>query len=392
MVSGEVLGPIRNAEEFAKLASCDLRPFFSFSPSRKLVETVRGKGYTHIRRFVAIPSCRQMRWLVPVGNTNGPVAGTQLYAPYNWAARSLKRILIRMIKMRWEGWPASRVLVASRELLPLEVLVSTVTGESHPVLALSIGRQASVRKLTVQVMRSNGGLLGYIKLPLTDAARERVKNEATVLERLWAFPELRDHIPQVLYAGNWNDSYVLFESGLAGERGPTRFDGIHERFLAKLQNVHSGEMDAGQLISKVARKWQTAARELDATWRSLGREVLQLASLGLHGTTLRCGIMHGDFAPWNTRVQNNELLLFDWESADWQAPLLWDVFHFHLQTASSLGTTAKFRWPVVTEGSISSMLYILSSVCQFLQENNHTAITLRQQLLVDQLTKQKAPL
>jgi hypothetical protein len=387
LLSGRVVGPIRTKDELSKLGSVGSPPLFSLSPSRKLTKSVRDKGYTHIRRFVAIPSHSTARWLLPIGCASGAIAGTQIYRPYKWAPRMIKSLLIAMMKMGWDGWLGSQVLVASRGLLPLEALVCAVTGEHRPLLALSLGRQAAVRKLTVQVMRSSGDILGYMKLPLTDAATERVRNEAIVLERLWKFPALRPHIPRLLYAGNWNETYVLFQSALEGERGPVSFNGMHEKFLETLRSVHWVEIPGKTLIAQLAAKWQKAVPHLGAAWEDLGQEVLRLSTRNLEGKVLRCSVMHGDFAPWNTRVVQNKLLSFDWESADWEAPVSWDIFHFHLQTASSLRKSDRFLRPPRSEpyDEISFMLYVLSSVCQFLGEDNHTAISLRQRLLTDQL-------
>lgn len=52
----------------------------------------------------------------------------------------------------------------------------------------------------------------------------------------------------------------------------------------------------------------------------------------LAGTHLPCTPSHGDFTPWNTRVQNDQLMAFDWEFYGESTPALFDLFHFELQT------------------------------------------------------------
>lgn len=42
---------------------------------------------------------------------------------------------------------------------------------------------------------------------------------------------------------------------------------------------------------------------------------------------------HGDFTPWNMRLNGESLLLFDWEMYREQMPALFDLFHFSYQTA-----------------------------------------------------------
>jgi hypothetical protein len=270
--------------------------------------------------------------------------------------------------------------------LPLEVLIRDITGEERPIFALSFGRQPIFRKLTIQVMSPTGKILGYMKLPLTDAAGERVRNEATVLQQLWNFPVLRPRIPRVLYAGDWNQSYLLFQSPLEGEAGPLCFDGIHQQFLQTLWAVRLVEKPGQRLIGEIAAKWERAVPFLDGKWRELGQEALRRSTCDFSDKTLRFGVMHGDFAPWNTRVWQSELLLFDWESADLEAPTSWDMFHFQVQTAASF-RKASCSIEVHPSDEASFMLYLLSSVCQYLEEGNHEAIGYRQKLLLRQLHK-----
>jgi hypothetical protein len=371
--------------EFPDLTSLGLPTVFSRSRSRSLTNRLRQKDYTHFRNFAALPSYRAPRWLLPIEASSGMLAATQIYLPHKRAARILKSLVIGIIKTGWQGWMRSRVLIASKGPLPLEVLVRDLTGEEQPIFALSFGRQAVFRKLTVQVTSPRGVILGYLKLPLTDAACQRVRNEARMLEQLSPFTVLRERVPRLLYAGNWNGSYMLFQSPLEGEAGPVNFDGIHEQFLRTLQNVHRVERPGQSLVDEVAGRWEKAAPLLGAKWSELGREVLRRATRYLSEKSLQFGIMHGDFAPWNTRVQKRELRLFDWESADWEAPTAWDRFHFHVQATSSFGKNSGHRIGVQSSGSF--MLYLLSSVCEFLKEGNHKAISYRRRLLIQQLQR-----
>jgi hypothetical protein len=381
-----------------ELARFGSPPVFSFSPSSTLVKHLRRAGYDRIRYFIALPSYDMPRWLLPVEDAFGMLAGTDLYLPHRWAPRVLKSAVISMAKLGCVGWLRSRVLLASKGPLRLEVLVHAVTGEPHPIFALSFGRQAAVRKLTVQVMRPpsaddiNRGqrqtehdILGYIKLPLTELANERVRHEAATLERLWNFPTIRKHIPRLLYAGNWDDTYVLFQSPLEGHIGPISLAGMHNEFLHALWSVQRVEKPGKRLIQKVAAKWEKAAPLLGGGWSELGRDVLGRATRAIGDKLLLFSVMHGDFAPWNSRVRQNELLLFDWESADWDAPTTWDISHFEVQTASSLKKNGGHQTFCVESGGTCFMLYLLSSVCQFLEEGNHTAISYRQKLLTRQL-------
>ena len=360
---------------------------YAFAPHTKnrAMDTLHAKGYTELRSFIAFPSISHPRWLLPTtGDRRGITAGMQIYHPHKWAPRVLKRILAQLMRMKWAERIYPLVGVATEGVLPLEKLIKEITGESSPLFALSIGRQAAVCKLTVQVMRRTGEILGYIKLPITEAATYRVRNEAKTIERLERSSALRPYIPRLLYAGNWENSYVLFQSQLEGKSGPADFGGMHERFLNFLWSENSIKVPGDAVVDATASKWKKAVKGLSSEWQSIGREALHRASAGMTRTMLRCGLVHGDFAPWNTRVSDNHLLLFDWESSNWQSPVLWDVFHFHVQSFALLSRSneiATLKQTFSTDPSL--MLYILDSVVQLLEEKNVGAIALRKRLLLE---------
>lgn len=385
LLLGPTLGPIQAGDALPDLDSVDSPALFSFSFSRELTQRLKSKGYTHFRYFAVLPSLHFPRWLLPVAETSGTLKGTEIYLPHRWAPKCLKRLLTGMMKTGWKGSPRSRILIASKGRLPVETLVGAVTEEHYPLFALSLGRRAAVRKLTVQVMRPNGEILGYIKLPLTTVATERVRNEALVLEQLWKFEALRPHIPRLLHAGTWADGYMLFQAYLPGELGPTKRTTAHEKFLQTLWSVKRFERSGESVIDEIGANWNKAVVRLGRQWRELGQQVLQRAAQDLDGLMIQCGISHGDFAPWNTRIHQGRLMMFDWESACWAAPTSWDMFHFDLQTTVSLYKLTGRRFPDDHKNRALYLLYLLSSVIQFVQEDNWAAVNHRRKLLAQGL-------
>jgi hypothetical protein len=366
------------------------RPVFSLHPSHALINDLKRKGYNYIRHFIVLPSHNMPRWLLPIDSRCGMLASTRIYRPHKWVPRIFKELLVRMIKLGWDGCLLSKILVATKGPSPLENSVRGVIGEDHPLFALSLGTRAAVRKLTVQVMDRHGNIIGYAKLPLTRLADERVRHEAATLQRLCKFTSLRPHIPQLLYAGNCNDTYILLQSPLEGERGPASLSRIHQDFLEILWNVHRLTKPAQCLIDEVAARWEQAAPSLGTKWSELAQEVLRYSTNALGAKMISLGAMHGDFAPWNTRVKQGNLLLFDWESANWEAPNSWDTFHFRVQSATSFKQNERrFTPELASPDDILFMLYILNSVRQFLEEGNLDAISERQLLLTRQLYKSR---
>jgi hypothetical protein len=316
--------------------------------------------------------------------------GFHIYTPYAWAAQKVKATAVRLIKAGWNGWGCSRVLIASIERLPLEKLVAEVTGEREPTFAMSLGVGGNVRKLTVQVMRPNGEILGYVKLPLTEAAAERVRHEAAILERLRHFAPLLPHIPKVLYASEWVDRYILFQSPGPSCPGPVEFGALHESFLRTLWSAYQVQKPGFELVEEVAARWRKRDILLDADLRELGERALEKAHRELDVVTIPCGIMHGDFVPWNTRLDNGRLFAFDWEFATWDVPHLWDALHFHVQLADLLKreTGKRFLLDRSRNNKGCFVLYMLNSISAYLEEGgiDHPGIVYRKRMLLRELS------
>lgn len=348
-------------------------------------------GYRRNQQFVALPSSNEPRWLLPLGDASRLRGGFEIYTPYAPFARLVKSFTIGLMCAGWKGWRSDRILVTSKDPLPLERLVAAVTGEKRPVFALSLGTTSLFRKLTVQVMRPSGEILGYIKLPLNEPASQRIRHEAAMLESLWAHPVLRPHLPRVLHAGVWEDGYLLFQSPGPGAAGDVDFGPAHDEFLRNLWNVRRTDQPGSALVAKTADRWMTASPLLDASWRDMGGEALRRAAVKLDGTSVPCGILHGDFAPWNTRAGRGSLFVYDWESAEWDAPVGWDIFHFHVQVASLLNRRSRNRLTTPDEARDrgSLWLYLLNSACVSVAEGSQgsKAMEYRRQLLARELAR-----
>ncbi|MGB2889493.1 MAG: phosphotransferase [Candidatus Acidiferrales bacterium] len=353
----------------------------SWNQAPEMTKRLINEGYAHLRRFALLPSRKQVRWLLPLTEGRSSVDGFNLYKPFSPAARLMKAVVVRIRATGWEGWARHGLLVASRKPLPIENLVRDVTGDENFTFALSLGTAGAFQKLTVQMTRSDGVILGYLKMPLTGRAGERLQHEAAFLRKLSGFSKLRPHLPQLLFAGPWDGSHVVFESALEGETGPVRFTKLYEEFLKTLHSCRPAASPGRRLIEETARSWERVVLHLGTKWQDLGREVLRIATRELETSMISCGIQHGDFTPWNSRVHRGCLFVFDWESAAWEAPILWDQFHFLAQTECLL--RANHESP--NQGGIRDrnralyLLYLLKSTAQAVEEEaNQLTIDFRE--------------
>ena len=343
----------------------------AINPSDRDAGELFRAGYTQQKRFALLPSRFNLRWLLPQVAKRRGIDGLQIYMPHGHVGRLVKALIVQARATGWQGWVRDTAMIASTKPLPIEKLLCEVTGEKQIFLSLSPGTPGAYQKLTVQAMRHDGSILGYLKLPMTMAADARLRNEAAVVEELFTYPELRAHIPRLLFAGSLQGRYAVLQSPLEGKEGPRKYDPLHELFLERLHRCRFELRSGSHLVDETAAKWNGQATKLDFDWQALGREALRIAAQELEGSEVPCGIAHGDFAPWNTRIAEDALRLFDWESACWNAPLLWDKFHFMTQTECLLHVRHGLETAPRSRGKNRGLylLYLLDSARQFWAES-----------------------
>ena len=362
--------PLPEAEDLPTNGAALPEAIVSRSQTSSVCKQLARQGYTRQHRFAILPSRTQPRWLLPLTTARRAIDGFELYTPYSRATRLMKALVVRVRATGWEGWVRHSVLMAARNPLPIERLATEVTGESHLTFAVSLGTPGPVQKLTVQVMRTDGKILGYLKMPLKSGAEQRLRHEADTMEKLQRFVKIRTHIPRLLFAGSWEGRFVVFQSAIEGEAGPVRMTERHEEFIKILQDCEPAMVPGRRLVQRIAQRWEKIAPRREFHWQGLGREALRIASRELDSVPLACGIQHGDFAPWNTRIQPKGLILFDWESAAWEAPALWDRFHFLAQTECHLNLRHTERTDVRGENRALYLLYLLNSAAQLTDEES----------------------
>ncbi len=344
--------------------------------------TAQGDPLRH--RFAVLPSPHEPRYLLPLGDSRTTLGGFRVYNPYGRGARLRKTLLAQIVKTGWSGWAMHSLQVG--EPVGLKALVTNVTGERSPAFAMTLGAPGKYRKLTVQVMRSGGETLGYIKLGLTRPAADHVRREARALEDLAG---LRPQVPQPLYAGEWQNNYILFQSPLEGRSGPEELSSLHMVFLEKLAAIRRINKPGLRVIDEVAEKWKEATWRCDWRWQQLGSAALSTARRDLEGVNVPCGLWHGDFTPWNTRLHDGKLSLFDWESCEDGIPLGWDAFHFSVQVSTLL--KKKWRTRFDLNGAPGArglfLLYLLATLARSLDERaeSNPAMEYRKQALTAEL-------
>jgi hypothetical protein len=183
----------------------------------------------------------------------------------------------------------------------------------------------------LQVLAPGGRTLAYVKVGVNPLTRSLVRAEAAALTTLAQAGLRRLTVPQVLHTGDWNGLALLVLSPLAVGRGrPTA-----ERVLAAQREVAGvGSVPAGPLAA--SPYWSALTERIAAL--PAGGSAEELAALVARASetvgdvALRLGAWHGDWTPWNTASDGDDLLVWDWERFAQDVPVGYDALHWGLQT------------------------------------------------------------
>lgn len=213
-----------------------------------------------------------------------------------------------------------------RRLPPLPVIDGAALGiaevEGPLGIIVYVGTPGIQRKAVCTLVDERGEPVAILKVPLEAGAHASLARETANLIRLEAErPDLPVPRALRLSAG----SSVHGQTILPGRPSGRSFGSRHAEFLGALGG--SGSVDLASVAA--ALRDDPVASRLAPSVRSW---------LGVLGGRVPAVWVHGDFAPWNLRVdKGRRLAAFDWEEGRADGLPVWDIAHFHVQQAFLFG-------------------------------------------------------
>jgi len=233
------------------------------------------------------------------------------------------------------------------------------------------------------IVREWGPTVGeaFWKLGPAGLPAQLVDAEAEALSWLKKHKECAHLAPALLASGSEREVSWIKMSAMAGTRPDNTMGPVVEDILSTLaatkrqvQRVQDSRWFAnlGVRLDAIEAGAPALVRDcrlaLDAVQRELGDAPLEFWP------------SHGDFTPWNTRVESGTLRAFDWEFFDSSRPALFDWFHWILQT----GVLVAHQDTRDLQADLRAATRLLSA------EREHTREALLQLYLVDVLTREEA--
>ena len=212
--------------------------------------------------------------------------------------------------------------------------LSELFGHDQLVVAIS-GGEGPCRKPVLQVFRTDGMPLGFVKVGWNSWTREGLQREAAGLRacanstaRLLAAPGLIGH-----YTWRGLDLLVTAPIPKDARRVAVRSDLPDVRVLreiTELSDSYSSELASSPWWIGLRTRILSIA---DAQTRAeIDKAANRIEQVSGH-VSLQFGSWHGDFVPWNLARVGTRMFAWDWESSATHAPVGFDALHFYFQVA-----------------------------------------------------------
>ncbi len=259
-------------------------------------------------RVIALPSWRSPRVFIQAQSVGQRWAGSRLFPAFRWRARMAKQVLRLFV--------AAGLVGKSRTAMGDKWLVRDFLGEKLPTLTgvnVIKGTPGPAEKTVVQLVGSDGSVIGYLKFAEKPAGLARVKHEEQMLTNL---PNSVG--PDLIASGEFGSGYALVVSPITGSQVTPTIpppDAL-QRFVRKLDRGSSSPIDTHPYVLANPR---------------IG-DVDNLVEM-LRGRDWPVVLRHGDLS-WNLMQPNDaDPSAIDWEYGLEECLPCFDVATYVLQTS-----------------------------------------------------------
>lgn len=265
-----------------------------------------------------------MRWLYPKSNKSASFTKFLSATTLRMKAIRVGMKILNALKM--DAWFYSKNLeVLSAKNLTLAEHIKEFKFDNYSIY---LGSQGVNRTALVQGNSAEHGEL-FLKIPIGIRSNHCIQRERRALNRVKQFDFDFIKLPEVLES---NNSEVLVTKAL--DHSGASVDHFTELHFKAIQEVVSKSVRFYKLSQSpfwLELQNQVAHIKLSKTDNRLKVAIERLFNQLKQTNEFYTCMAHGDFTPWNMFVSQNELRVIDWELADGQYPMLYDLFHFHFQ-------------------------------------------------------------
>lgn len=198
--------------------------------------------------------------------------------------------------------------------------------------SIFMGTVGPNRKVIIELNKDNT-TKHFIKVALNNESAKLIKNEFYALDKVEDCSFLHIKTP---FSFLFNEDRALMQPSLYDPNSQREAIWTPTHTIAKLEmeiKTIDKTTQTSEYLHSVQKRVQDLRQrnELNPTLRVLAEKIEKICkSASKDFDILPTSLCHNDFTPWNMYVEKNALKVYDWELAS-QAPVLSDLFHFHMQ-------------------------------------------------------------
>lgn len=332
--------------------SCDLGDLISWvkpdgvvvnAGQKYISKWLHDAGFKYSRHYAALPP-EKPRLFVPLASRTLRGKGLSFHAPGSFKARvslaaskglSLLGLRHHLMK-RTVGIYARHTSALDRQGL-IHWLSSTL---GHMVIDLVVfaGSESPRRKITALAVTGRQGKDVVVKIADTDLGADAIRQESQALQAI-ATSDISGQTPKLIAEERWYNYYIQLQEKAVGVsyKQTASLTDAHLNFLSKLSTI-------GRKVIPLRETpvWRDVEAMAKASCSKALSHPIRIAldrvlSDKFANMPVVCHRTHGDFTPWNIKVNNGKLFVYDWEDSLSDGLALTDIFHFLYRQASLVG-------------------------------------------------------
>lgn len=279
------------------------------------ITSLIGKGDPGDVRYTVVPNLARPSYLLPANvwhryqSVRGLIVGLGLSA----LAPRAKAMVPRR---------GSAVSIDRQVYEEIRETLRQVSMTEAPILAFRFGRGA-YQTTTAALLHEDGRPATFAKMSMDSLGRESIEQEEGILRSLALVPTVAKRVPRVFDRGTIAGHDTLSVSPGPARGGWLELGDVHRDFLRSLPR----QPDSHYLESPGWHRIMELASSLPESRIPSFRRLSERIAREFGAIKVPNYLSHRDFTTWNTRRNDNEIFVFDWETANYAGPGH-DVFHF----------------------------------------------------------------
>lgn len=281
---------------------------------------------------VALPSRQSPRLIVPLHSRKAFRTGLMMH---NTAAHGnrIAKFIIGMTYPLIKFYRSARVSAGSKVVELTNLVAEKLRLDLPPVFSAYVGTPSRNQKLTLQIQAVHGEIIGYLKIAWEDSSKAFLLNEYSKLLYISQLGLKSVHFPSPLFFESKDDCTLLCESNVFLYRSTAPFgltDQIVDSMIELAIQTRTDEK-LQDFLDTISREAFAAIPPEYLTTSLRGFIEMSIQRIGQLDVPLV--FVHGDFVPYNLKLDQQSISLVDWEFAQSSGFPLYDLFHYLFQGA-----------------------------------------------------------